>query len=325
MALIYVTRKIPVVGIAALQAAGHELIMSEKDGVLTPEELTTALAQRPYEGVVSLLTDTITPAVLAAAPTVKIVANYAVGFNNIDVKGLAENDIVVTNTPDVLTDAVVEFTVALLLSVVKRIPEADRFTRAGKFQGWAPELLLGSELTGKTLGVVGAGRIGLAVAKCLQQGFNMRVIYTDLKPSAELDALGCAYYQSLDELLVAADVVTVHVPLLPATTHLIDAQRLSLMKPTAYLINTARGPVIDEVALVEALRTNVIAGAGLDVFEHEPELAPGLAELENVVITPHIASASQETRNKMSSMVAENLNTFFAGQTPPNVVTPRPE
>ncbi len=321
MALIYVTRKIPSVGIDQLRAAGHEVVVSEKDGVLSPEELTTALSERPYEGVVSLLTDTIDAGVFAAAPQVKIVANYAVGYNNISLPAAAEAGVVVTNTPGVLTDTVAEYTVALILTLAKRLVEADRFVRASKYEGWAPELLLGCDLSGKTLGIVGAGRIGSGVAKRLAAGFGMNVRYYDVARSETLEQeTECSFCESLEELLPASDVVSIHVPLLPQTTHLLNAERLALMKPTAYLVNTSRGPVVDEVALVKALQQKQIRGAGLDVFEQEPALAPGLAELDNVVLTPHIASASEETRGKMSELVAENINTFFRGEVPPFVV-----
>lgn len=321
MALIFVTRKIPNVGLKWLREGGHEVVVSEKDGVLTKAELKKALAARPYEAVASLLTDTINMDVLSAAPNVRIVANYAVGYNNIDVKGLTEAGITVTNTPGVLTDTVAEYAVALILSVAKRIPEADRFTRGGKYTGWAPELLLGSDLIGKTLGIVGAGRIGSGVAKRLMNGFRMKVIYHDISRSEVLEEeIACEFCESLEDLLRRADVVSVHVPLLPQTKHLINAERLAIMKTSAYLVNTSRGPVVDEKALVEALRTRTIKGAGLDVFEKEPVLAPGLDELDNVIITPHIASASEETRGKMSELVAYNLNEFFLGHEVPNKV-----
>jgi len=321
MALIFVTRQIPQVGIEKLREVGHEVVISEKDGVLTGEELQTAISARPYDGIVSLLTDTINTEVLTAAPQVKIVANYAVGFNNIDVPALAEKGMVVTNTPGVLTDTVAEFTSALILTVTKRIAEGDRFTRASKYEGWAPELLLGSDLQGKTLGILGAGRIGSGVAKRMVNGFGMKVKYYDVARSEALEAeVDCEYCESLEDVLRTADVVSIHVPLLPQTQHLINAERLAMMKSSAYLINTSRGPVIDEVALVEALKNGVIRGAGLDVFENEPALATGLAELENVVLTPHIASASDETRGKMSELVAENMIAFFKGEEPPYLV-----
>ncbi len=321
MALIFVTRKIPEVGLRWMREGGHELVVSEKDGVLTPEELREALAARPYDGVVSLLTDTIDASILEVAPQVKIVANYAVGFNNIDVKGLNAAGVVVTNTPGVLTDTVAEFTVSLIVALAKRIPEGDRFTRAGRYEGWAPELLLGSDLAGKTLGIVGAGRIGSGVAKRLANGFGMQVKYYDIARSEALEAeVPSEYYESLEELLKVSDVVSIHVPLLPQTQHLINAERLALMKPSAYLVNTSRGPVVDEAALVAALKEHIIRGAALDVFENEPALAKGLARLDNVILTPHIASASEETRGKMSELVGFNVNEFFLGHTPPNEV-----
>ncbi len=322
MALIFVTRQIPVVGIEKLRAAGHEVVVSEKDGVLTTDELRKELSARPYEGVVSLLTDTVNAEMLAVAPTVKIIANYAVGYNNIALKELSEAGIVVTNTPGVLTDTVAEYTAALILATTKRIAEADRFTRAGKFVGWAPELMLGSDLSGKTLGIVGAGRIGCEVAKRMANGFGMKVVYYDIARSEALEAeVNCDFCESLEEVLQTSDVVSVHVPLLPQTRHLINTERLAMMKSSAYLINTSRGPVVDEKALAEALQNKTIRGAGLDVFESEPALAVGLAELENVTITPHIASGSEETRNKMSELVAENVLAFFAGETSPYVVS----
>lgn len=320
MAKIFVTRKIPEVGLSLLTAAGHEVDISEKDGVLSKEELLTALSKKPYDAVLSLLTDQIDKEVFTAAPNVKIVANYAVGFNNIDIEGAKLSEVVVTNTPDVLTDTVAEYAVSLILSVAKRIPEADRFTRAGKYEAWAPELLLGSDLKGKTLGILGAGRIGTGVAERLVKGFNMRVVYYDIKPREHIEAFGAEYRDTVEAVLQEADIVSVHVPLLDSTHHLINTERLSMMKPSAYLINTSRGPVIDEAALVEALRNKTIKGAGLDVYENEPALAPGLNELDNVVVTPHIASASEETRNKMSEMAAQNIIAFFNDETPPNVV-----
>lgn len=322
MALIYVTRQIPDVGINLLRAAGHEVDISAKDGVLTPEELKDALYQKPYEGILSLLTDKMDASVLEAAPNMKIVANYAVGYNNINLDDMKAKEVIVTNTPGVLTDTVAEYTFAMIMAVAKRIPEADKFTRAGKYEGWAPQLLLGSDLQGKTLGIVGAGRIGSGVARRAKLGLGMNVIYSDIQRSEPLEAsVECSYCEGgLDELLSKADVVSIHVPLLESTRHLIGAEQLAKMKDTAYLINTSRGPVIDEAALVEALRNKTIKGAAIDVFEDEPALKPGLAELDNVVITPHIASASEETRDKMSEMAGQSIVDFFSGQRPEHVV-----
>ncbi len=321
MAQIYITRHIPDIGINLLRAAGHTVDVSTKDGVLTPNELKDALKAKPYDAVISLLTDTINKDVFASVPTAKIFANYAVGYNNISIPDSKEAGVTITNTPGVLNNTVAEYAVSLMLAVAKRIPEADVFTRAGKYVGWAPELFLGADLKGKTLGILGAGRIGYEVAKKAHFGFEMKIIYNDVKPLPALEKdLGAEFKATTEDVLREADVVSIHVPLLPSTTHLINAERLKLMKPSAYLINTSRGPVIDEVALVDALKNGVIRGAGLDVFENEPALAKGLAGLPNAVITPHIASASEETRNKMSEMVAQDVIDFLAGETPVNIV-----
>ncbi len=321
MALIYVTRHIPESGITLLKEKGHTIDVSTKDGVLTKQELVSALKAKPYDAVISLLTDTIDGEVFDAVPTAKIFANYAVGFNNIDLKAAAERGVTVTNTPGALTNAVAEFAISLMVTLMKRIPESERYLRAGKYTGWGPELLLGTDIEGKTLGIVGAGRIGYEVARRAHNGFNMKIVYYDVRQLAELEKdFGATYYSSVDEVLKIADVVSIHVPLLPETTHLINKERLALMKKDAYLINTSRGPVIDEVALVDALKNGVIRGAALDVFEKEPELAPGLAELENVVITPHTASATESARSEMSHIAAVNVHTFLEGGVPPNKV-----
>lgn len=321
MALIFVTRKIPNVGIEMLRSAGHEVVVSGKNGVLTTEELKQELAARPYDGVVSLLTDTIDASVLASAPNVRIVANYAVGFDNIAVPDMAARNVTVTNTPGVLTNTVAEFTLALILALTKRIPESDRFVRAGRYVGWAPELLLGSDLRGKILGIIGVGRIGAEVAASASMGLGMKIIYHDAAALPQFEAqVPSTFHPTVETLLAEADVVSIHVPLLPATHHIINAARLALMKKTAYLVNTARGPIIDEAALAAALQNGGIRGAALDVFEFEPAVTEALRTLENVIITPHIASATTETRDKMSEMVAQNLIAFFAGTPPPNVV-----
>lgn len=321
MANVYVTRKIPEAGITMLRDAGHDVDISEKDGVLTKEELLEALKAKQYDAVLCLLTDAIDGAVFDAVPSAKIFANYAVGYNNIDVTAAKERGVIISNTPGVLTDTVAEYAFSLMLAVAKRIPEADRFARAGKYEGWAPELLLGSDLKGKTLGILGAGRIGTGVAVRAHRGLEMNVIYNDIKQNEfiEKDA-GATFKETPEDVLKEADVVSVHVPLLDSTRHLINAERLALMKPTAYLINTSRGPVVDEKALVEALKNGTIRGAGLDVFENEPALAPGLTELGNVTITPHIASGSEETRGKMSEIAAQNIVAVLSGENAPNQV-----
>jgi len=321
MAQVYVTRQIPEIGIKLLRAAGHTVDISKKNGVLRPKELKKELSKKPYDAVICLLTDTINKDVFDTVPTAKIFANYAVGYNNIAVDEATAAGVSITNTPGVLTDTVAEFTSSLILSVAKRIPEADFFTRNGKYKGWAPELMLGSDLKGKTLGILGAGRIGYGVAERMHKGFGMEIIYNDIKKSEIIEKnLKAKFKKTTEDVLKEADVVSVHVPLLPSTIHLINAKRLSMMKSTAYLINTSRGPVIDEDALVKALKDGTIKGAGLDVFEEEPKLAKGLNRLPNIVITPHIASASEETRNKMSEMAAQNVLDFLNDETPEFVV-----
>jgi lactate dehydrogenase-like 2-hydroxyacid dehydrogenase len=271
--------------------------------------------------VLCLLTDTIDGEVFDAVPNAKVFANYAVGYNNIDVAEAKKRGITITNTPGALTESVAEHTIALLLSLARRIPESAYFVRKGKFKGWGPELFLGEELQGKTLGILGAGRIGSRVAEIASKGFGMSVVYYDIKQSPEFEkTTGATFRATPEEVLKEADAVSIHVPLLPSTTHLLNAERLGLMKKTAYLINTSRGPVVDEDALVSALRSNVIRGAALDVFEYEPRLAKGLAKLSNVVITPHTASATKSARDGMARLAAEDLIAFFEGKIPRNIV-----
>ncbi len=318
---IYVTRAIPENGINLLKEAGHNVVVSEKDGVLTKEELISELRKDKYDAVIPLLTDTIDGEAFDAVPTAKIFANYAVGYNNINLKEAKERGVTITNTPGVLTNTVAEHTIALILSITSRIAEADRFTRAGKYEGWAPMLFLGTDLKDKTLGILGAGRIGARVAHIASGGLGMKICYYDVKQNEDFENQYNAQFKStVDELMSISDVVTTHVPLLDSTRHLINKERLSKMKPTAYFINSSRGPVVDEKALVSALKDGVIKGAALDVYENEPVLAPGLALLDNVVITPHIASATEETRGKMSEIAAQNIIDFLSGKTPENVV-----
>jgi len=321
MASIYVTRHIPDIGINLLRAAGHYVDVSTKDGVLTPQELKNALKAKPYDAVISLLTDIISKEVFETVPTAKIFANYAVGYDNISLQDARDAGVTITNTPGVLNNSVAEYTIALMLAVAKRIPESDVFTRAGKYVGWAPELFLGIDLKGKTLGILGAGRIGREVARKAHFGFGMNILYTDVARLSSLEEdCGAMFKETVEEVLTLSDVVSIHVPLLPSTEHLINTERLELMKPSSILINTSRGPIIDENALVDALKKGVIGGAGIDVFEHEPHLAKDLSKLSNVVITPHIASATVDTRNEMSVMVAQGILDFFAGETPAHIV-----
>jgi len=319
MERVYVTRAIP---ISALQRMNGRLDWSvnPEDRVLERDELLAAV--KDADGLLCLLTDTIDAELFDAAPRLKIVANYAVGYNNIDVAEATRRGILVTNTPGVLTQTTADLTWALILAIARRIVEGDRFMRAGKYKGWAPMLLLGSDVYGKTLGIVGIGQIGQAVAR-RAIGFDMNILYHDkweLPPVAE--QLLNADDVSLEELLQKSDFVTLHVPLIPETHHLIGRRELEMMKPDAYLINASRGPVVDEVALIEALRNGVIKGAALDVFEDEPAMKPGLAELDNVVVLPHLGSATIETRTAMADLAVDNLLAFFSGEKPPTPVNP---
>lgn len=321
MADIFVTREIPEKGLTMLKEAGHTLTISEKDGVLTKEELLAALQEKTYGGVLCLLTDQIDSEVFDVTPETKIFSNYAVGFNNIDIEAAKEKGVTITNTPGVLTDTVAEHTIALMLSVTSRIAEGDRFTRSGSYDGWAPMMLLGTDLKGKTLGILGAGRIGQRVAHIARHGLGMEIVYYDIKENEDIEKnTDATFMASVEEVLQEADVVSVHVPLLDATHHLINEDRINCMKENAYIINTSRGPVIDEKALVSALQEKRIKGAGLDVFEEEPALAPGLSLCESAVITPHIASATEETRGKMSEIAAQNLISFLNGEEPTHKV-----
>ena len=316
---IYVTRRIPQPGIDLLIESGFDVDVSPHDRVLTRGELLEAVKGR--DALLPLLTDGIDGEVMDAAGDVKIIANYAVGYNNIDVVEATRRGIIVTNTPGVLTDATADIAWTLLMSAARRVVASDRFTREGKFEAWAPMLFLGADIAGRTLGIVGAGRIGAAVAE-RAKGFRMKIVYTGKNRKPEFEREFGAEYLGLDELLAASDFVSLHCPLTPETTHLIGAPELAKMKPHAILINTARGPVVDEAALVDALEENRIAGAGLDVYEEEPKLHPGLIELDNATLLPHIGSATIETRTKMATIAAGNIVAFFKGEKPPTVVNP---
>lgn len=285
---------------------------------MTGEDLARSV--RGFDAVLCMLHDPIDAAVLKAAEGCRVIANMAVGYNNIDVAEATQRGILVTNTPGVLTEATADLTWALILAVPRRVAEGDRVMRAGTFPGWGPNYMLGGDVTGRTLGLVGPGRIALAVAE-RAIGFRMSLLYAGRRESPGLDALGAKRVE-LDRLLAEADFVSLHVPLTAETTHLIDARALSLMKPTAYLINTSRGPVVDEAALVDALAERRIAGAGLDVYEREPVMHPGLAGLDNAVLLPHLGSATFETRGRMSRIAAENVIAALQGRRPPNLVNP---
>lgn len=321
MSKIFITRQIPEAGIKMLKNKGYEIEVSQKDGVLTKDEIIQSLQGKNYDAVLCLLTDKIDDGVFEAAGSqCRIFANYAVGFDNIDLESAKRRGIMITNTPGVLTDTVAEHTFSLILSLAHRISEGDRFIKSGKYIGWAPMLLLGRDVSKKTLGIVGLGRIGSRVAFHAVRGFEMKVLYYDKERNLEFEKEYGAKFADLETLLKESDFVSIHVPLLSATRHLIGEKELKMMKKTAYLINTSRGPIVDEKALVNALRDGDIAGAALDVYENEPLLAEGLAELDNAVLTPHIASATLETRSKMSELAAANIIEFLEGRVPPNLI-----
>ncbi len=313
-----ISRHLPETALA-LARARASVRLPAPDRRLERDELLAHLADA--DGLVCLLTDAVDEALLARAPRLRVVANVAVGYNNIDVAAATRRRIVVTNTPGVLTETTADFTWALILATARRVAEADAFTRAGRFTEWGLMLLLGGDIHGKTLGILGLGRIGRAVAR-RAQGFAMRVLYHDAvrDPETERD-LGLVYCDR-DAVLREADFVTLHVPLLPETHHYIGERELRLMKPTAYLVNAARGPVVHEGALVRALREGWIAGAGLDVYEEEPRVHPGLFECPNAVLAPHIASASRETRLRMATMAVEDALAVLEGRRPTHPVNP---
>lgn len=318
---IFITRMIPDVAIRMLQSKGYTVDINPNDCALTQKQLIKALQKKPYDAVLSLLTDQINAALFDVAPSVKLYANYATGFDNIDIVEAKNRGITVTNAPTELSsEAVAEHTIALMLGIASRLVEADTFMRKGKYKGWAPMHFMATTIHDKTLGLIGVGQIGGRVAR-YAKGLGMKIAYTDVARNEQLEQeLGATYYESIDSLLPEVDVVSLHVPLLDATKHLINEARLRCMKPTAFIVNTARGPIIDEHALVRALKEKRIAGAGLDVFEFEPVLVRGLTKLPNVIITPHIASASIESRNQMAEIAAQNIISFFEGGTPPNCV-----
>jgi glyoxylate reductase len=319
---VLVTRRIPDAGLDMLKNAGFEIDVLPGDCTHTKEELIAALQKKPYDAVLSLLTDPVDADLFNAAPSVKIYANYAIGFNNMDLEEAKKRGIVLTNTPgNSFSFCIAEHTMALMLALSTRLVEGDRFMREGKYAGWDPDIFIGTDMQKKKLGLLGAGHIGQLVAHHAVRGFDMEVHYYDVVRNEKLEQdYGARFYATPEEVLKEADFVSLHVPLLDSTRHLINADRLKLMKPTAFLVNTSRGPVVDEVALVDALKNGTIRGAGLDVFEFEPKLAQGLAELQNVVLTPHIASARESARNDMATLAAQNIIDFLQGREPKNKV-----
>ncbi|KKU49906.1 MAG: D-isomer specific 2-hydroxyacid dehydrogenase, NAD-binding protein [Parcubacteria group bacterium GW2011_GWB1_49_7] len=323
--VIFVTRKIPEIGIQKLRDKGYEVDVNESESIPTQDQLLGFLKTKPYDAVITLLTDKIDSKIFDATPSVKLYANYATGFDNIDVAEAGRRGIMVANAPAELTsEAVAEHTIALMLALAARIVESDEYVRKGLYQGWSPMNFIGTDVLGKTLGIVGAGRIGGRVGK-YARGLGMKIVYTDVARNEKFEAeCGAVYKSSLEEVLSEADIVSLHVPLFESTRHLMNKESFSKMKPTSFLINTSRGPVVEESALEEALKTGVIAGAALDVFEFEPKISDGLIKLQNIILTPHIASASIEARNQMAELAADNVIDFLEGATPRNLVNPMP-
>jgi glyoxylate reductase len=313
---ILITRKLPSSVLAKLEAVG-DIDLYTGEAAISAEELRARVADK--DALVCLLTEAVDRALLDSAPRLKVVANVAVGFNNIDVVYATSRGIVVTNTPDVLTESVADFTWALILAITRRLGEGERLLRRGAWKGWALDFMLGTELRGKQLGLVGVGRIGRAVA-ARAAAFGVRVAFTEVFETT----VDGAESMSFDRLLNTSDIVSLHVPLLPETRHLIDKRSLARMKRSAFLINTARGPVVDEEALAWALQQHLIAGAALDVFENEPAVHPDLLTLENVLLVPHLASGTTETRTAMADLAADNVIAVLAGR-PPLTPVPAPK
>jgi glyoxylate reductase len=320
---IFVTRKIPEIAFKMLKDKGYEVDLGPYKVPPTNKELIKFFKKKAkkgilYDAVLTLLTDQVDGAFLdAAGAQLQIVSNYAVGYNNINLGDAKKRGVEVTNTPGAFSDCIAEHTVALIFALTTRLVEADRYVRAGKYKGWDPMIFIGSDLCNKTIGILGAGHIGERVAKHLGKGFDMTVLYYDVKRNEALEnEYGAVFCATPEEIYQKADVVSLHVPLLPSTHHMINEKTLKMMKPSAILINTSRGPVVDEVALVEALQKKTIAGAGIDVYEFEPKLAKGLAKLDNVVLTPHIASARTSARDEMAVLAAQNIIDVFEGRVP---------
>ena len=312
--VVVVTRRLPAEVEAELQK-DFDARLNPDDKPLTPAQLQDAL--RTADALLPTVTDKFTAEVLAAEPLrARLLANFGVGFNHIDVNAAKARGLSVSNTPDVLTDATADIAMILLLTVARRTGEGERHVRAGQWTGWRPTHMIGTQVSGKTLGLIGMGRIARAVARRAHHGFGMKVLFHDPFPPSpqEAAALGAEGLASMDEVLERSDFVSLHCPATPETRHLMNAERFGRMRKTAFLINTARGDVVDEAALVAALQSGLIAGAALDVFEREPAVTPALLTMENVVLLPHLGSATRETRAAMGMRALENLRLFFSGK-----------
>lgn len=319
MAKIFVTRKIPGEHLEKLKSAGYEVEISEFDRPATPEEMVEKV--KGVDALLCLLTDRIDGDLMdAAGPQLKVISNYAVGFDNVDVSAATDRGVVVVNTPsDEVNESVAEHTWALILSLARRIVEADESVRRGAYKGWEPHIFIGTNLVGKTLGIIGLGRIGSMVAR-RAKGYNMTVLYNKHTQDPEAEKELGVVFSSLDELLAKSDYVSLHVPLTEDTRHMINKDTLAKMKRGAYLINTARGPVVNEEDLIQTLKSGQLAGAGLDVYDNEPNIGPELITMQNCILTPHIASATWEARNKMGEQAVAAILDTLSGKKPQNLV-----
>ncbi|MGD2200276.1 MAG: D-glycerate dehydrogenase [Candidatus Bathyarchaeota archaeon] len=318
---VYVTRQLFPEAMEILESHAEVEVFEGVDNAIPRDQLLSKV--RGIEGLLPLLTEKIDAEVMDIGEDLRVISNYAVGFNNIDLEAATERGIYVTNTPGILTDTTADAAFALLMAIARRIPEADRSIRAGKWvHAWGPKMFIGSDVHRKTLGIIGLGRIGSAMSR-RAQGFNMKVVYSDVYRRRDLEEELGISYASKDEVIAEADFLSLHVPLTPETHHMIGTEEFKSMKDTAFLINTSRGPVVDQEALFEALRDGLIAGAALDVFEEEPiDSGSLLLTLDNIVLTPHLASGSIETRTRMATTAATNVVSVLQGRVPPNLVNP---
>lgn len=318
MPTVFVTSKIPEEGLTLLRQKGFSVEVNGGEN-LPGEKLRDAFSK--YDAVITLITDKVDSNIISSSgASLKIISNYAVGFDNIDVAVAKQKGIKVTNTPGVASESVAEHTFALILACAKKIVEADKYVRLGKYKKWDPYAFVSPQVWGKTIGIVGLGKIGTFVGQIARNGFRMNILYFDIQRSEDFELLSEAKFVEIQKIVREADIITLHVPLNEKTRHLIGKGEFDSMKKTAILVNTSRGPVIDEAALIEALKNKQIAAAGLDVFEHEPDIPDELTALENVVVTPHTASATIETRVQMSKIAAQNIIDLFEGKEPIGLV-----
>ncbi len=308
---VFLTFKLPRIAETILREKGFTVSVNRTGKILSKEELIKKA--RSADALITLLSDKIDKEVIDSLPKCKVIANYAVGYNNIDVEYAKSKGIVVTNTPGILTDATADLAMALILAVARRLPQAEKFVREGKFDGWKPELMLGLDLKNKTLGIIGMGRIGFAVAR-RAKNFGMKIIYFNRSKNESAEKELGARKVSLNKLMKTSDVISLHVPLTPQTKGLLDKEKLELMKPSAIIVNTARGEVVDEKHLIKMLKRRKIFGAGFDVYTNEPNLNPELFKLDNAILLPHVGSGTVETRSAMAELAAKNVTAVLSGK-----------